>query len=74
MRKIEILGKITGLVDGEVEDPEEEKFLLSIIYSDEELINEYQIQKNVKKLLKDKLGLVKARNELKQSILNKILN
>lgn len=73
MKKREILEKITELVDGEIKDPDEERMLLKIIYSNKEYIKEYQIQRNIKNLLRSRSGIANASDRLRQSIINRIL-
>ncbi len=73
MKQRELLERITELVDGEISEPDEEKKLLNLIYSDKELLKEYQIQMSVKNFLKKRPGAVNASTRLKQTILNKIL-
>lgn len=69
---IDIRFAITALADGEISDPKEADKLRSKISSDAELAVEYEVQRTVKKIVRNKCAFHACPEHLKNQILQEI--
>jgi hypothetical protein len=74
LEKKELKYLTASLADEEINNPDERKKTIELLEKDHNFKNEYEIQMQIKSLIKQKIGLQTISAKEKNKIINKIKN